>query len=375
MVTSPQDRILTDQKFMSMALQLARRGLGQVAPNPAVGCLLVKDNLVVGRGHTQVGGRPHAEVVALAEAGDNAKGATAYVTLEPCSHHGKTPPCAQALINAGVSRVVIAMGDPDERVDGDGVDMLRDAGIEVTVGVLQKQALEGNLGFILNRTISRPKVTLKTATTLDGKIATHTGNSQWITGADARRYGHMLRAKNDAIMVGIGTVLADDPRLDCRIPGLENRSPIRIVADSRLRLPLTSELVKTAKDIPVWVLTLKGNTPERVAALEDLGIKVLELDAGESGYPDMKEALNVLAEMGTTRLLVEGGSHLQASLVKEDLVDELYWFRAAKLVGGDGISVLQSLGLDLIADAVSMKLADHRQLGDDRLEIYNFRTE
>ncbi|MBE7636918.1 bifunctional diaminohydroxyphosphoribosylaminopyrimidine deaminase/5-amino-6-(5-phosphoribosylamino)uracil reductase RibD [Sneathiella sp. P13V-1] len=360
---------------MKMALQLARRGLGQVAPNPAVGCLIVKDNLVVGRGHTQVGGRPHAEVVALSEAGDHAKGATAYVTLEPCSHHGKTPPCAEALINAGVARVVVAMGDPDERVDGDGVEMLRDAGVEVTVGVLQKQALENNLGFVLNRTISRPKVMLKTATTLDGKIATHTGNSQWITGPDARRFGHMLRAKNDAIMVGIGTVLADDPRLDCRIPGLENRSPIRIVADTRLRLPLTSELVKTANEIPVWVLTLKGNAPERIDALEDLGVKVIELCAGESGYPDMSEALNVLSEAGITRLLVEGGSHLQASLVKEDLVDELYWFRASKLVGGDGISVLQSLGLDLIADAVSMKLADHRQLGDDRLEIYNFRTE
>ena len=369
------DQARLDQKYMSMALQLARRGLGQVAPNPAVGCVLVKDDIVVGRGWTQKGGRPHAEVVALRQAGQAAHGATAYVTLEPCSHHGKTPPCAEALIDAGVARVAIALTDPDERVNGRGIQMLREAGIEVVTDILEPHALEANLGFVLNRTIDRPLISLKMATTLDGKIATHTGSSQWITGAAARRYGHMLRATHDAIMVGIGTALADDPRLDCRISGLENNSPIRIVADSRLRLPLTSELVKSAHKMPVWIVTLEGNDEDRLEAYRELGVRVIEVAPDEAGYPDMTEALAVIAEQGITRLLVEGGSHLQASLIKRDLADQIYWFRAPKLVGGDGISALQSLGLDEIADATRLTLKNRRQLGDDQLEIYNLRIE
>ncbi len=369
------DQAAADQKYMNMALQMARRGLGQVAPNPAVGCVLVKDDIVVGRGWTQKGGRPHAEVVALRQAGEAAKDATAYVTLEPCSHHGKTPPCAEALIEAGIKRVVVALTDPDERVNGRGIQMLEEAGIEVISDILEPEALDANLGFILNRTIDRPLVSLKMATTMDGKIATHTGDSQWITGTPARRYGHMLRANHDAIMVGIGTALADDPRLDCRIPGLESRSPVRIIADSRLRLPLTSELVKTAHSLPVWIITIDGNDEDRLEAYRELGVRVIEVTADEGGNPDMVEAFAKIAERGITRLLVEGGSHLQASLIKRDLADQIYWFRAPKLVGGDGISALQSLGLDQIGDATGMILKDRRQLGDDQLEIYNLRIE
>ncbi len=212
-VKSQTSRSEADIHFMTLALRVAKRGLGRVAPNPAVGCIIVNNGKIVGRGWTQDGGRPHAEAMAIEQARGFAHEGTAYVTLEPCSHHGKTPPCADALIKAGISRVVVALTDPDERVNGDGVQMLRDAGIEVSTGVCEAEALAANLGFILSKTISRPKVSLKMATTLDGKIASRTGNSQWITDTQARRYGHLLRARYDAIMVGVGTALADDPSL------------------------------------------------------------------------------------------------------------------------------------------------------------------
>ncbi|WP_206378248.1 bifunctional diaminohydroxyphosphoribosylaminopyrimidine deaminase/5-amino-6-(5-phosphoribosylamino)uracil reductase RibD [Sneathiella limimaris] len=372
---SQTDQKKSDQDYMKLALRLAARGLGRVAPNPAVGCVLVKDGLIVGRGWTQDGGRPHAEVVALKQAGNNAKGATAYVTLEPCSHHGKSPPCAEALIKAGVKRVVAALRDPDDRVDGEGFSLLQDAGIEVLEDVLEPEALDTNLGFILNKTISRPKVSLKFATSLDGKIATKTGSSQWITGGEARRYAHLLRLKYDAVLVGIGTALADNPRLDCRLAGLNSHSPVRIVADSHLRLPLTSELVKTAKTIPLWIITAAENDQDRVEAFEDLGVRIIETDPGDSGYPDMKLALEQIAELGITRLLVEGGSHLQASLVKEGLVDQIYWFRASKLIGGDGIPAMQSIGLTEIAEAPLLDQIDSRQVGEDQVETYILRNE
>ena len=359
---------------MKMALRLAKRGLGRVAPNPAVGCIIVKDGHVVGRGWTQVGGRPHAEVVALAQAEEKAVGATAYVTLEPCSHHGKTPPCCDSLIRAGITRVVSALQDPDERVNGHGIEKLRDAGIDVTEGICESEAIDANLGFIYSKTIDRPLVTLKMATSIDGKIATSTGNSKWITGPLARQYGHVLRAQNDAILIGTGTALTDDPSLTCRVRGLEQYSPIRIVADSRLRLPLTSALVKSAGDTSVWIVTVPGNNPDRVAAFEDLGVKIIEVLPAETGFPDMKLALNALSVQGITRLLVEGGSHLQASLVKEGLADRLMWFRAGKLIGGDGIPALQSIGLKDVASAPALELMETRRLGDDLLESYLLRN-
>ena len=235
---------------MDAALHLARRGLGNAWPNPAVGCVLVREGRVVGRGWTQPGGRPHAETQALLQAGDAARGATAFVTLEPCSHHGRTPPCCDALIHAGVARVVVAMRDPDPRVDGRGLRRLRDAGIEVTEGMGEEAARAMQAGFLKRITEGLPLVTLKLASTLDGRIATAAGESRWITGPDARRQVHAMRARHDAVLVGSGTVLADDPDLTCRIPGMARAPTLRVVADARLRTPPGARLVRTARETP-----------------------------------------------------------------------------------------------------------------------------
>ncbi|WP_256470212.1 bifunctional diaminohydroxyphosphoribosylaminopyrimidine deaminase/5-amino-6-(5-phosphoribosylamino)uracil reductase RibD [Sneathiella marina] len=363
-----------DLYHMKTALRLATRGLGRVAPNPAVGCVIVQGDHVVGRGWTQEGGRPHAETVALEQAGNQAQGATVYVTLEPCSHHGKTPPCAERLIAAGVARVVVALTDPDKRVNGAGIAKLKDAGITVTEDVLANEALYLNAGFVLTRQQNRPLVTVKMATSLDGKIATVTGDSKWITGRLSRRYSHMMRAENDAIMVGIGTALVDDPELTCRLPGLEDQSPVRIVADSRLRLPLTSKLVRSAQETPLWILTIPGNDRERLKAFAELGVTVIEVAATESGLPDMKTALAEFADRGMTRILAEGGSHLLATLIKDELADRLMWFRANKIIGGDGIPALQSIGLRELDAAPEIRLIEERRLGEDLLESYFLRN-
>ncbi|WP_288900831.1 bifunctional diaminohydroxyphosphoribosylaminopyrimidine deaminase/5-amino-6-(5-phosphoribosylamino)uracil reductase RibD [uncultured Sneathiella sp.] len=366
--------IQRDEFHMQAALRLAARGLGRVAPNPAVGCVILQNGNVIGRGWTQDGGRPHAETMALEMAGPRAEGATVYVTLEPCAHHGKTPPCAEALVAAGVARVVVALRDPDERVNGAGIEILRKAGIEVVEGLLANEASELNAGFITTRLHGRPLVTLKMATSLDGRIATATGDSKWITGVAARRYGHMLRAQNDAIMIGVGTALVDNPDLTCRIDGLEQYSPIRIVADSRLRLPLTSNLVAKAREVPLWIVTVPGNDKDRLQALEDLGAQVIEVPANESGLPDMGLGLEALAKRGITRILVEGGSHLLATLIKDELADRLMWFRAGRIIGGDGIPALESIGLERISEAPELHLIEERRLGDDLLESYFLRN-
>ncbi|MEO1225923.1 MAG: bifunctional diaminohydroxyphosphoribosylaminopyrimidine deaminase/5-amino-6-(5-phosphoribosylamino)uracil reductase RibD [Pseudomonadota bacterium] len=359
-----------DARFMSMALALARRGLGLVSPNPAVGCVLVKDGVVVGRGWTQPGGRPHAEVEALARAGAAANGATAYVTLEPCSHHGKTPPCVDALIAAGIRRAVIAVEDPDPRVNGKGVRALTKHGIEVDLGVGEVEARAVNEGFFNRIRQKRPMVTLKLAMSLDGRIATHTGESQWITGEAARMEAHRLRATHDAIMVGSGTALEDRPRLDCRLPGLADRSPIRIVADRRLRLPLTSGLVATAKDTPTWLVTLPDADRNRRAAFEECGVTVIPVSPAAPGTEDIAHVLAVLAERGITRLLVEGGAHLAATLLQADLVDRLAWFRAPSLIGGDGLPAIAGFGVDKLEQSPGFLVIDRRMLGDDLCETY-----
>jgi diaminohydroxyphosphoribosylaminopyrimidine deaminase/5-amino-6-(5-phosphoribosylamino)uracil reductase len=355
---------------MRAALALARRGLGTVWPNPAVGCVLVKDGRVVGRGWTQPGGRPHAETEALAMAGRSAHGSTAYVTLEPCAHHGKTPPCAEALISAGVVRVVIAVQDPDSRVAGKGVEMLIRAGVKVVEGVLEQEASEVNAGFFKRVTTGRPLVTLKLASTLDGRIATHSGESRWITGSAARTVAHLLRAEHDVIMVGSGTALHDDPDLSCRLPGLEECSPVRVVVDGRLRLPLTSRLVATANDVPTWVLTLEGCDHARREAFEDAGVDLVEVPAGADGSIDLEIALEALAESGVTRVLVEGGAHLAAALLRADLVDRLIWFRAPRLMGGDGLAAAVAFGVDHLAQTPRFERVEVRPVGDDLMEIY-----
>ncbi|HLO75282.1 MAG TPA: bifunctional diaminohydroxyphosphoribosylaminopyrimidine deaminase/5-amino-6-(5-phosphoribosylamino)uracil reductase RibD [Magnetospirillum sp.] len=360
----------TDRAHMRAALGLARRGLGNVWPNPAVGCVIVKDGRVVGRGWTQPGGRPHAETEALAMAGEAARGGVAYVTLEPCSHHGKTPPCAESLIKAGVARVVAATEDTDPRVSGRGVAMLRQAGIEVSVGLCGDEARELNAGFFLVQREGRPLVTLKVASTLDGRIATHSGESKWITGAAARQAAHLLRAEHDVIMVGSGTVLADDPELTCRLPGLEDRSPVRVVLDGRMRLPLTSRLVTTANEIPTWLLTLEDGPAARIEAFQDSGVDVVEVPAGPDRTVDLAAAMVALAESGVTRVLVEGGAHLSAGLLRAGLVDRLVWFRSARLMGGDGLPAMVGFGVDHLGQTPRFELAEACPVADDMMEIY-----
>jgi diaminohydroxyphosphoribosylaminopyrimidine deaminase/5-amino-6-(5-phosphoribosylamino)uracil reductase len=359
-----------DLHHMRAALSLARRGLGRVWPNPAVGCVLVKDGTVVGRGWTQPGGRPHAETEALARAGAAATGATAYVTLEPCAHHGKTPPCADALIAAGVGRVVVALEDPDPRVSGGGIQRMIDAGITVDVGLCGAEAAEINAGFFLKVRASRPLVTLKTASTLDGRIATHRGESQWITGEAARRASHLLRAQHDAVVVGSGTALADNPDLTCRLDGLQQWSPVRVVFDSHLRLPLTAKLVATAREVPTWMVALDNADHDRRAALIDCGVEIISVHPGEGGNPDIGAALHELGKRGLTRVLVEGGAHLAAALLRRHLVDRIAWFRAPKLIGGDGLPVAMPFSIDHLADAPTFKRLSLGEIGGDAVEMY-----
>lgn len=370
------DQNRRDEAHMRAALALARRGLGRVAPNPAVGCVLVRPgpdgaDQVVGRGWTQPGGRPHAEPVALAQAGALARGATAYVTLEPCAHHGQTPPCADALIAAGVARVVVALRDSDARVDGRGLDRLRTAGIAVSLGVLSAEARALNAGFFSRVERGRPLVTLKLATSLDGRIATHGGESQWITGEVARAFGHRLRASHDAIMIGSTTARVDNPSLTCRLPGLGDRSPVRIVVDSRLSLSLTAKLVATASQTPTWLVTVPASRGPRREALQGAGVEILEVaPTADDGLPDLPAVLAALGGRGLTRLLVEGGARLAAALVRADLIDRLCWFRAPCLIGGDGLAALEAFGLDRLADSPRFRRTQVLSLGDDLLEEY-----
>jgi diaminohydroxyphosphoribosylaminopyrimidine deaminase / 5-amino-6-(5-phosphoribosylamino)uracil reductase len=374
MSSVPTDYNSQEVRFMRVGLGLARRGLGSVWPNPAVGCVIVstkaKVPVIVGRGWTQPGGRPHAETEALRRAGSAAKGATAYVTLEPCCHEGKTPPCSSALIAAGVSRVVAAMEDPDPRVAGKGIAHLRDAGIEVDVGVCGDEATLVNAGFVSRITQSRPMVTLKIATTLDGGIATAKGESRWITGGVARRRVHLLRARHDAVLVGIGTALVDNPQLTCRLPGLEARSPIRIVVDTRLQLPLTSELVATAVAHPTWLLTIKGGDELRLKAYRECGVEVLEVEPDPDGYPNTLRSLEMLAEKGITRLLVEGGAGIAAAFLRAGVIDRIAWFRASTIMGGDGVPAVASYGLEHLKYIWRFETSSITRVGDDWLETY-----
>ena len=364
----------TDAAHMRAALGLARRGLGNVAPNPAVGCVLVSDGRVIGRGWTQPGGRPHAETQALSQAGNLAAAATTYVTLEPCAHHGKTVPCSDALIAAGVTRVVIACRDPDPRVDGTGIRALEAAGIAVSTGILETEAASLNRGFFSRVTSGRPLVTVKTATTLDGKIATHAGDSQWITGPIARAHSHGLRATHDAVLVGSGTVRADDPHLTCRLPGMLDRSPIRVVIDGRLSTPLTAKLVATAKTVPTWLITLEGTDKNRRDAYIDAGVEIIEVAAGDDGRPSLPDALKALGSRGITRLLVEAGGRVVAGLLRGGLVDRLVWYHAPQIIGGDGMSAASGFGVDTLAEAPIFRRLDCVTVGNDLMETYEVNS-
>ena len=358
---------------MQTALSLAKRGLGNVWPNPAVGCVIVKDGRVVGRGWTQPGGRPHSETGALKQAGSQAKGATAYVTLEPCNHHGQTPPCTDALIEAGISKVVISCLDPDSRVSGTGAARLKEAGIQVEIGIYAKEGRAINCGFFSRIEYKRPVFTLKVATTLDGRIATQGGESQWITGPEARRAGHLFRARHDAVMVGSGTVVADDPTLTSRLPGVENKSRPRIVMDGRLRLGLESKLVKTIPDAPLWIVTSNNRDAKSVEDLAHRGAQVIEIPADENGHPNIHTAVTQLGKRGLTRILVEGGGQLVSSLLEAEYIDQIAWFRAPSIMGEEGIPSVGKLNIKKISELSEFKRISSRNIGEDCLDILDRR--
>jgi diaminohydroxyphosphoribosylaminopyrimidine deaminase/5-amino-6-(5-phosphoribosylamino)uracil reductase len=351
---------------MRAALALARRALGTTWPNPAVGCVLVKDGVVIARGATASGGRPHAEAVAIAAAGASARGATAYVSLEPCAHHGRTPPCADALADAGVARVVYAVEDPDPRTKGGGAGALIAANIAVEDGVLAAEAAELNAGFFLRVREGRPLVTLKTATSLDGRIAAAGGKSQWITGEAARAAAHALRAQNDAVMIGASTLAADDPLLTVRLPGLPLRPPVRIAVAGRAMVAAGRRLFASLDAGPVWLVLADGTSPPR-----DLpsGVEIVTVAAGPLGRPDPHAMLAELGRRGLTRVLVEGGARLAGALMKAGLVDRIAWFRAPLALGGDGVPALEPLGIADPNAAPRWKCIDTRRIGADTLDV------
>ena len=355
---------------MRVAISIARRALGNAWPNPPVGCVIVREGAAVGRGWTAPGGRPHAETEALARAGTAARGATAYVTLEPCAHVDRTPPCADALIEAGIARVVFACRDPDPRVDGRGVERLTRAGVAVAEGLCAEEAEDGLAGFLTRVRQGRPEVTLKLATTLDGRIATRSGESRWITGDAARRSAHMLRARHDAILVGAGTARHDDPGLTCRLPGLAARSPVRIVVDGSRPIPASHSLIADAVRLPTWTMVAKPFVDERREAYRGTGVEIEAVEPDGTGNVDLSAALGALAGKGITSVLVEGGGRIAASLLRAGLVDRLVWYRAGLAIGADGLPAIGDLGVDVLDAAPHFEKIASRPVGDDVEEIY-----
>lgn len=326
-----------DYRFMAAAIRLARANLGRTGTNPSVGTLLVKDDIIVGRGITALGGRPHAETQAIAEAGQLARGSTAYVTLEPCAHHGRTPPCAEALVTAGVSRVIIAATDPDARVSGKGAQILRSAGIEVVSGVMAGEAIEGLSGYLTRSVKKRPEVILKLAVSADGMIGRLNEGQVPITGEISRRMVHLMRAEVDAIMVGAGTVEADDPELTCRLPGMQRRSPIRIVIDGNLRTNSGSKLVRTANEVPVWIAALSDADADRRAQLESAGCRNLSTE-NHDGSIALPELLDDLGAEGIGSVMLEGGALTARMFLDNQLIDRISLFRSDLVIGQGGIA-------------------------------------
>ena len=354
---------MSDNRYMALALSLGQRGMGNTWPNPAVGCVIVKDGMIAGRGWTAPSGRPHAEVRALAQAGDAARGADVFVTLEPCAHTGKTPPCAQVLIDAGVARVIVAVGDSDDRVAGRGLAMLRDAGIEVVTGICEADARADHIGFLNRVEQGRPMVTLKMANSFDGRIATAAGESQWITSPPARRMVHAMRARHDAVMVGGGTARADDPTLNVRDMGAVCQ-PARVIISRRLDIPLTGKLAQTAGQVPL-LLCHGADAPETlVEAWKGIGAQLLPC-AVSGRQLDMSDVLQQLGAHGLTRVFCEGGGALAASLLQADLVDRLVGFSAGVVIGAEGLPGIGAMGVARLAAAPRFDLVDTVAVGPD----------
>ena len=356
-----------DERFMRLALALGRRNLGYTWPNPSVGAVIVKDGVILGRGWTHQGGRPHAEVEALRRAKKAAQRATMYVTLEPCSHQGKSPPCADAIIRSGIARVVSAMEDPNPEVVGQGHERLRAKGIAVDIGLGAEEARRIHAGHVTRITQGRPYVTLKLAVSADGKAGLAGRKQVAISGAAARDRVFQMRATSDAILVGIGTVLSDDPQLTCRLPGMFERSPVRVVLDSQLRVPLSTSVVATVRETPTWVFGSTKASPIAEEILLQRGCKVFRVDE-RGGKLDVQQVLKTLAEQGITRLMVEGGPTVAASFVGADLVDEAMLLRGEKPVGASGIDPLDGMPLETLTGRLASRGSE--KLGGDTLETY-----
>jgi diaminohydroxyphosphoribosylaminopyrimidine deaminase / 5-amino-6-(5-phosphoribosylamino)uracil reductase len=357
-----------DRRFMQLALTLGRRGQGRTWPNPAVGAVVVRDGIIIGRGWTQPGGRPHAEPEALQRAGDAARGATLYVTLEPCSHIGKSPPCADAVIAAGIARVVSAIEDPNPQVAGQGHAKLRAAGIAVDIGLEAAEAARDHAGHFRRVRDHRPHVILKLAVSADDKIGAAGGKPVAITGEAARTRVHLLRAQCDAILVGIGTVLADDPQLTCRLPGMEGRSPVRVVLDPSLRIPGDSRLVRSARETPLWLVT--SETAEAAAAMRlgAAGAQIIRL--APAAALDLDAVLRALSERGITRLLVEGGSRIASSFAAAGLVDAFWLLRGPGALGTEGVAALDALPLSTLTQSPTFNRRVSETLDQDTLTIF-----
>lgn len=363
----------TDQRFMALALSLGRRALGNAWPNPAVGAVVVRFEdgvpVIVGRGWTQPGGRPHAEPEALARAGARARGATLYVTLEPCSHHGKTPPCADAVVAAGISRVISAMEDPNPQVAGQGHARLRAAGIAVETGVGAEEAMRAHVGHMRRVRDGRPHVVLKLAVSADEKVGLAGRRPAPITGEAARARVHLMRAMHDAILIGVGTALADDPLLTCRLPGMAARSPVRVVLDTRLRLRADARLVRSARETPLWVIAAPEAPAEAERTLRAQGVEVLRGEA-RGGRVELAGALRLLTNRGITRVLLEGGPTVAAAAVAADLVDEAVIFRSPVVIGPTGIDALDGLPLSALTGSGRLKSRDRETVGPDTVERF-----
>jgi len=372
MAQKSKDSKAADQRFMQLALTLGRRGQGRCWPNPAVGAVVVKDGVIIGRGWTQPGGRPHAEPEALQRAGEATRGATLYVTLEPCSHVGNTPPCADAVIASGIARVVSAIEDPNPEVAGQGHARLRAAGITVDIGLGAAEAARDHAGHFRRVRDKRPHVILKLAVSSDDKIAAAGHKPVAISGEAAKARVHLLRARCDAILVGIGTVLVDDPLLTCRLPGMAARSPVRVVLDPNLRMPGTSRLVHSARATPLWVMTSSLAEAPAAMKLGAAGAQVIRITATNTPRPglDPLAVLHALAEKGITRLLVEGGARVASSFVSAGLVDEVWLLRGQDAIGADGVAALDALPLSALTGSPTFKRRASETLQDDTLTIY-----
>ncbi|NOY70265.1 MAG: bifunctional diaminohydroxyphosphoribosylaminopyrimidine deaminase/5-amino-6-(5-phosphoribosylamino)uracil reductase RibD [Deltaproteobacteria bacterium] len=355
---------MNDTDYMQQALTLAEKGRGYTSPNPMVGAVVVKDGEIVGRGWHKKAGGPHAEVNAIADAGKKAVGAALYVTLEPCNHQGRTPPCTRAILSAGICRVVVAMADPNPDVAGGGHAYLRAAGVEVTTGVCEKDALRLNEAFVRFVRTKRPFVILKCAATLDGRIATSAGDSKWVTGPESRKYVHELRHAADAIMVGIGTVRSDDPSLTTRIEGRQGKDPVRIILDTRLTISEDAVALRQKSEAKTIIVTGPGNFGEKAARIIAGGAELIEAPVSSAGI-DLDRLMEILGRRGISSLLIEGGSRVAASAISSSIVDKVCFFYAPKILGGDGVPICAGPGPALMKDAVPVSISGIRQFGPD----------